>query len=202
MRLRVCGPKGPPNGCPVADWVAIAGPRRLPAWARAEVQSVVAGLVRAGFAVSVGCSQGADAAAIRAAGPAGCRVFAAWGPRGAGAVPVSAVREVLAHGSAAGAVTWWAGGGPSVPARARLARRTHAVIATANRAAVVWLAPGSSGSLLAARAAARAGLPVIAFPLYGELPSLGMGQWASGLPGRWARARKWTQAPECLVTCP
>ena len=182
----------------MAESVAIAGPRRLPAWALAEVEAVAAGLVRAGFSLSVGCSQGADAAAIRAAGPGACRVFAAWGPGGAGAVGVSAVREVLAHGSHGGAVNWWAGGGAEVPARARLARRTRAVVASASRAVVVWLASGSSGSLLAARAAAAAGLPVVAFPVAGELPALGPGHWSGGLSGWWGRARRWEQLPDML----
>jgi hypothetical protein len=94
---------------------------------------------------------------------------------------------------AGGAVSWWAGGLPSLPLRRRLVARTRAVVAQASAGCVVFFgSPLSRGSLLAARCAVERGLPVLAFPLRfhgAALPALGAGSWAPvGGSGPWAFA--------------
>jgi hypothetical protein len=135
------------------------------------------------------------------AGAGGCaagaplRVLCAWGPGSAGAGPASAVDAVLATAAADVPVTWWAGGGPDVPLRARLAARTRAMVAEASAGCVVFPASPAvvgSGSWLAASAATDRGLPVVAFPVGfapAQLPELGAGAWLPvGGSGVWAGA--------------
>jgi hypothetical protein len=134
------------------------------------------------------------------AGGGGCaagaplRVLCAWGPGGAGAGPASAMGAVLAAAGAGAPVTWWAGGGPDVPLRARLTRRTAAVVAEASVGCVVF--PASP-------AVARGLLPVVAFPLgfpVVTLPELGgRGLGACMGPGVWARAWRWVSTDGCLI---
>lgn len=98
---------------------------------------------------------------------------------------------VAAAVAAGAAVRWWAGGGPSVPLRARLAARTRAVVAAATAGLLLFpSSPVSRGSWLAARCALTRGLPVVVVPLGfapSLLPSLGAGRWApcSLVPGGW-----------------
>jgi hypothetical protein len=202
-----------------AGVVAVAGSRRLPPEASAVVSAVADELVAGGCSIVCGCCAGADAAVLAAlAGAGGCaagaplRVLAAFGPvsppwpaahyTAPGASrdhsAVAAVAEALLAGVP---VTWWAGGGPSVPLRARLTRRTRAVVAEASALVVFPASPAvvGSGSWLAASAAADRGLPVIAFPLGfppAELPELGAGVWMPvGLGGVWIGAWRWAPAP-------
>lgn len=179
------------SGCRATEGVALAGPRRLPSSSARQVRRATAALRRAGCRLVVGCAVGADAAVLEAAGAGAVdvRVLAAWGPEG-GACASSAERAVRAHAAAGGEVRWWTGGGPEVLLQARLARRTEAVVASAD-ALVVWLRSGSRGSLRAAECAARRGLSVVAFPVDGPLPMLGPGRWVRAGPGVWSDARRW-----------
>jgi hypothetical protein len=157
--------------------------------------------VSSGRALAVGCSLGADALgaasawASRSALPA-VSVFAAFGPSGVGR---GAWSSPLASVSRWGAcVSWWAGGGPGLPLAARLASRTAAAVAFVASAGpgsgVVLFAPSlSGGSLLAARAALGASLPLVVF---GPCPAplLG-GSWARAGAGVWAAAWRWVPPP-------
>lgn len=184
--------------------VAVAGSRRLPPEPSALVAQVARELVAGGCSLVVGCCVGADAAvlapvpgALGAALPGrAVRVLCAWGPGGAGAGPTSAGRAVLAAEASGVSIRWWAGGGPSVPLVARLARRTRAVVAEASAGLVVFPAsPSSRGSWLAAAAAVARGLPVLVFPVGFAaelLPQLGVGRWVpAGGAGMWDSAWRW-----------
>jgi predicted Rossmann fold nucleotide-binding protein DprA/Smf involved in DNA uptake len=176
--------------------VAVAGSRSLPPGGAPLVASVARSLVAAGASLVVGCAVGADAAVVAAVPPAALQVLAAFGPGGAGAWAGSAVSAVRVFAASGGSVSWWAGGGPAVPLRARLATRTRAVVAEASAGLVVFFAsPASRGSVLAAQLAAARGLPVVAF-LLGfapvQLPLLGCGSWVpTGGSGGWAGAWVW-----------
>ncbi|MCA1602814.1 MAG: hypothetical protein LC776_14670 [Acidobacteria bacterium] len=186
-----------------AGVVAVAGSRRLSPEASALVAQVARELVASRCSLVVGCCVGADAVAlVSVPGAPGraVRVLCAWGPGGAGAGPASAVGPVLAAARAGVQVAWWAGGGPSVPLVARLARRTRAVIAEASAALVVFPASSvvaGSGSWLAAAAAVERGLQVVVFPFpvrfsAAELPALGVGRWvATAGAGVWDSAWQW-----------
>ncbi|MGH8652645.1 MAG: hypothetical protein ACREYE_10965, partial [Gammaproteobacteria bacterium] len=159
--------------------VAVAGSSRLPPGGAQLVARVALALEASGFSLAVGCCAGADQVALSAV--SAVRVLCAFGPGGAGAGPASAVRAVLAAQVSGVPVAWWAGGPPSVPLKARLARRTAAVVAQASAGCVVFFgSPVSRGALLAAELAAARGLPVIAFPVgfpASELPPLWAGRW-------------------------
>jgi hypothetical protein len=179
--------------------VAVAGSRSLPPGGAPRVAGVARLLVAVGASLVVGCAVGADATVVAAVPLAALRILAAFGPGGAGAWAGSAVAAVRAFAAAGGAVVWWAGGGPAVPLRARLAARTRAVVANASAGLVVFFgSPASRGSVLAAQLAAARGLPVVAFPLGlapAQLPLLGCGSWvpAGGSAG-WAGAWVWVPA--------
>ncbi|CAK0763824.1 hypothetical protein CCP4SC76_390013 [Gammaproteobacteria bacterium] len=87
-------------------------------------------------------------------------VFAAFGPDGYGACPVSSVSGVLAAEATGIPVTWWAGGVPPTPLAARLHGRTAAIVRAATAGLVAYLVPGSKGTALAVRLARSRGLPV------------------------------------------
>lgn len=195
--------------------VGFVGSRGLSSRWSALVGRVVSSVARAGRGVAVGCASGGDALALAAALPSGgglrvplLRVFAAFGPGGAGACGVSAVSLVSQVASFPSAffggglrclVSWWAGGGPSVPLRARLRGRSSAVVAAvaasgSGRGLVAFVSggPGASrGSWRSVRLAAAAGVPVVVFPcgcsrscfpvvLGSRWVSAGSGVWASG----------------------
>lgn len=181
----------------MAGRIAIVGGRQVPPAVAEEVAEVVAVLVARGHSLVTGCATGADHAAVAAA-LAGrvplvsLQVQAAFGPQGQGACPVSAVSAVQAFAARGGAVSWWAGGGPGVPLRARLSGRAAQVVASAESGLVAFQ-PGR-GSWRACRLAAARGLPVVVFSQ--ALVSLGAGQWVP-CPGGgvWAAARCWQPAP-------
>jgi hypothetical protein len=199
--------------------VAVAGSRRLPLEASVVVSAVAGELVAGGCSIACGCCLGADAAVLAAlAGTGGCaagaplRVLAAFGPvsppwpaahyTAPGASRDHSAVAAVADALLAGAdVRWWAGGGPDVPLRARLAARTRAVVAEASALVLFPASPTvvGSGSWLAASAAADRGLPVVVFPwgfAPAELPELGTGVWVSvGSAGVWAGAWFWRPAP-------
>ncbi len=155
----------------------------------------------AGHTLALGCAVGTDAVALAAAGPERAKVFAAFGPRGAGAWRGSAVAAVRAHAAAGGAVAHWAGGCAARPLRARLAARTRAAVRAADAGLVAFFAtPGSRGTALACRVAAERGLPVWAFAL-GFAPMRlarpGNGIWtpasrAGAWEGAWEGAWRWS----------
>lgn len=180
-----------------ADVVAVVGSRSgIPA----GVVPVVSALVAGGRVVACGCCAGVDAAVLGCAPPEALRVFAAFGPDGSGAVgSLSAVGPVLAAAGAGASVRWWAGGGPLVPARPRLAARTRAVVTAAGAVVAFPSGPapapgaGGSGSWLAVGLALRAGLPVVVFPaapggapLPDFWPGVGRLAWSPAGAGVWA----------------
>ncbi|MGH8646385.1 MAG: hypothetical protein ACREX4_18770 [Gammaproteobacteria bacterium] len=169
--------------------VAVAGSSRLPPGGAELVARVARALEASGCSLVVGGCAGADQAALSAA--SAVRVLCAFGPGGAGAGPASAVRAVLAAQASGVPVAWWAGGSPSVPLKARLARRTAAVVAEASAGCVVFpFSPvvTGSGSWLAAspwRAAAGGCLPGVVSRLraatareYGQWGPTGSGVWS------------------------
>jgi hypothetical protein len=204
--------------------VAVAGSRSLPPEASAVVAAVARELVVGGCSIVTGCCVGADAAVLTAlAGTGSCaagaprgtpslRVLATFGPvsppwpvaryTAPGASRDHSAVAAVADALLAGAdVRWWAGGGPSVPLRARLAARTRAVVAEASTLVLFPASPAvaGSGSWLAAQCAVARSLPVVAFPLGfppAALPSLGAGAWGPvGSAGVWAGAWRWVPAP-------
>jgi hypothetical protein len=171
--------------------VAFVGSRVLPSALAAVVPSVVRAVASCwpSARLLVGCCAGADAAVVSSALSSGLArrlsLFAVFGPSGAGAVrPVSAVGPVLSAASAGASVSWFAGGSLALPPRARLARRSLAVVAAAAASGpallVAFLAPGSRGSVLACAAASGSGLPVLAFAVGPGVPAA-----LPGVAGSW-----------------
>jgi hypothetical protein len=164
------------------------------------VAQVAGLLVARGHSLVTGCATGADRAAVSAALAgrvplASLQVLAAFGPQGEGSCPVSATSTVQAFAARGGAVCWWAGGGPGVPLRGRLAKRAAQVVAAAEGGLVAFQ-PGR-GSWRACRLAAARGLPVVVFSQ--ALESLGAGEWVP-CPGGgvWAAAWQWQPAVSLL----
>ena len=148
---------------PSSSPVLVGGSRSLisgsPAWVACQsfVQSL---LFSSPHAVHVGCSAGADQAAVLALGGGSCqaRVFACFAPSGAGSWSASAVSSVQRFAHMGGSVSWLAGGSLSVPLVARLMSRSLAALQGC--AAAVFFSPGV-GSLKVARAALKQGIPVL-----------------------------------------
>jgi hypothetical protein len=218
----------------------LAGSRDLPG--TPEIAAVVSDLVSSGSRLVTGCATGADAQAIRAAlalgspGVAALSILAVHGPvsppwsaprySAPGAWSGSALADVAAAQLAGVPVAWWAGGGPDLPLRARLARRSLAAVQLAAAGgfgsglvawpsrlpacpfrAGAWPSCGS-GTWASCAAAARSGLPVVVFPV-GELAGLSLSAWpelAAG--GDWwplksgvlAGAAQWSPAPSLSLS--
>lgn len=187
----------------VVGVVLVGGSRSLSA--SSLVSRVCVSLVRSGRSLAVGCAAGVDSSVLSWALSAGfvssVACFAAFGPGGDSAAgAVSAVGLVSRFCSAGGPVSWWAGGGVSVPVRARLASRSRAAVSVASAAVFFVASPSSRGSLGAARVAASRGLPVVVFPVGfpgSALPLLVPGGcWRpSGRSGVWASAWYWVPPP-------
>ena len=183
--------------------VAFAGSRGLSLAHFPLVAGVVSSVVGSGSSVSVGCCNGLDAFVLASLPfPAGS-CFAAFGSGGVGSCSASAVSFVSAFANSGRSVSWWAGGGSSVPIRSRLSARTRAVIGSADEKAVLFFSsPRSVGSVLAGRVAVSRGLPVFAFACGFSgfsLPSLGSGCWIqSGLGGAWAGSWVWVSSQGSL----
>ncbi|NCA72421.1 MAG: hypothetical protein EOM91_20620 [Sphingobacteriia bacterium] len=199
--------------------VMLAGSRDLAPGA-ANVAGVVSGLIADGSHLVTGCATGADAQVIRAAlaqgapGAMALSVLGAHGPvapsspasrySAPGSWSGSAVSDVAAAQRAGASVSWWAGGGPDVALRARLARRSLAalrlvaasscssgLIAWPSRLpsypfrAGAWPSCGS-GTWASVAAAARLGVPVAVFPV-GELVIVPLSSWpALAVGGSWS----------------
>ena len=196
--------------------VSLVGSRGLPSVPASGglVSLVVDSLLGRGFSLAVGCCSGADAAVLRAAGswlgslpsaPASprLRVFAAFGPGGAGSWRSSAVPLVLrAAASPLARVSFWAGGDSGVGLVARLRARSVACVGPASGGCVAFVSGGlrvSGGSWGSLRVAVAAGFPVVVFPVrwsgfsVAALPSLGGGgSWVpASASGVWARGWAW-----------
>jgi hypothetical protein len=207
----------------VAGMVGFCGSRTLPASATdSALVSRVLGSVLAALPrrdVAVGCAVGGDALVVSSALALGAssrlRVFAAFGPvsppwPAAGAFAPGASSSVSSVSGVAGAlatgtsVTWWAGGGPSVPLAGRLASRSAALVSAvassgAGRGFVGFVSSpcpaglgpspslsacfsgSGSGSWASLALASGLGLPVVVFPV-GELASAGP---VGALPASW-----------------
>ena len=117
-------------GAPVAG---ICGSRKLSGKWVGLAARVGKGATAAGLDIATGCCIGADAlimsASILGHWADRLTVLAAFGPNGAGAVDASAVSLAQAAQVAGAAVKFWMGGGPKLPAAARLIRRTSALAA-------------------------------------------------------------------------
>lgn len=149
----------------------------------AVVAPVVRAALASGSSVAVGCASGADQLVLSSAVSVSARrvsLFSVGGP--VGGFPCGGVPSWVSAAARAGAsVSWWAGGGPAVPLRARLACRSRALVRSGLSAFVLFLSPGalpSSGSLLAGAAAVLAGVPLFAFSVAcpASLPGLA-GSW-------------------------
>jgi hypothetical protein len=197
----------------------LAGSRDLAPGA-ANIAAVVSGLVADGAHLVTGCATGADALVIRSALDLGARgagalsVLAAHGPvapsspasrySAPGSWSGSAVADVASAQRAGASVSWWAGGGPDVALRARLARRSLAAVrlvaaSSCGSGLVAWpsrLPPlpfraGSwpscgSGTWASAAAAARLGVPAVVFPV-GEMVNVPLSSWpALTAGGSWS----------------
>jgi hypothetical protein len=182
----------------VADGVvAVVGAR---GGSRADVAGVCRAIAIRGRVVAVGCAVGVDAMALRSVPVGSLRVFAVFGPAGAGAVPgLSNVGGVLAVAGAGGSVAWLAGGGLGVPVCSRLGARTAAVVGSASALVAFPGRGASSGSWLAVRLALAAGLPVVVFPdpvagvLPASVPGFGPVVWSPAGGGVWASG--WRASP-------
>jgi hypothetical protein len=152
-----------PFSLPASASILVGGSRSLVSGSAAWVacQSFVQGALQS---IHVGCSAGADQAAIIAltGGSVRGRVFACFSPSGAGAWRSSAVSAVQRFAQLGGRVQWLAGGSLAVPLAARLIQRS--VAALQGCSAAVFFAPGV-GSLKVARHALRAGIPVLVSPI-------------------------------------
>jgi len=170
--------------------VGVCGSRHLPPGASYAIANRVAELLASGHDIVTGCALGTDSAAIGAAlglnRPHQLTVMAAFGRRGTGAIPGCSSPAAVAAAAAAGAnVQYWTGGRPpTIPARARLARRSlamlryllndgGALLACPNSSPPPWLGPGrqwqttGSGTWSAIAWAAGNDLPVYLLPLAG-----------------------------------
>jgi hypothetical protein len=199
--------------------VMLAGSRDLAPGA-ANIAAVVSDLVADGAHLVTGCATGADAQVIRAAlalgaqGAEALSVLAAHGPvspsspasrySAPGSWSGSAVADVAAAQRAGASVSWWAGGGPDVALRARLARRSLAAVRLVAASscgsgllawpsrlpsypfrAGAWPSCGS-GTWASVAAAARLGVPVVVFPV-GELVTVPLSSWpAPAAGGSWS----------------
>lgn len=172
--------------------VLFGGSRALPASAAGLVGAVVRAVLRSGRAVAVGCASGADALVVATTLGAGAAarlsVFAVGGPSGVGFWRGRLPAWVLSAARAGASVRWFAGGGLSLPLRARLVRRSRASVAVSGAAAAVFFVSSarSIGSFRCAAFAASRGVPVFVFPVGlpgSALPSL------PGLAGAWRPAR-------------
>jgi hypothetical protein len=179
--------------------VYFGGSRSLPSSWGGLVSQVVSAVVGAGGvgSVSVGCAAGADQQVILAALSRAQALGAAWlrgqlvvwavgAQSGAGFWSGSAPLAVLRQAARVGQVFWSAGGGPAVPFRARLLRRSQAALAGCSCSVFFLASPSSAGSLRVAAFAAAAGQPVFAFacgfsgapaPLAAPAPA---GSWQPG----------------------
>ena len=121
-----------------------------------------------GHQVSVGCCVGADAAALEGAAshnPDSVRVFAAFGPDGAGSCSLSNTKRVIEFAEHGGLVSWWAGGHKFVPLKARLALRANACVESADLVVAAFQDGPSVGTLRAVYHALDIGLPVAVLPV-------------------------------------
>lgn len=175
--------------------VLVGGSRRLSPAGLGVVRVVASLLACSGSSFVLGCASGADAAFLSAlvllfgVQPRRVQVFAA-APfanfKGDGADRVAVQLGVR--------VVWGAGGGVSVPVRARLAKRSAAAASFASFGVFVVESPSSKGSLRTASILARSGCPVrffcVGFEGAPDIPPDRKGEWVSigsvGSASAWA----------------
>jgi len=188
--------------------VAIVGSRSVPHGGSRLVARVSGALTRTGYTLAVGCAYGADAAVFNSVFSGSVPVssvqcFSMFGKGGEGHCQVSAVYMVSCFAAVGGSVSWWSGGGSSVPVRARLINRTRAVVSAASVSVVAFFSsPSSRGTFRACQFGVIRGLTIIAFPLGfsgSSLPSLGSGSWVPvGGSGVWSGSWRWENKPVLL----
>jgi hypothetical protein len=186
-----------------APWLLVGGSRSLPGSAAPLVARVLAGALRAGFSLSVGCAAGADALALAAGldlAPGRVRVFAVGSSAGegfwSGSAPVSLLRSAAGAGAQ---VSWLAGGSLAVPLRARLLRRSLAALEACSTAVFFLASPSSRGSLRVAAAAVKAGVPVFAFCVgFSGPPAPPLDCAGSWLPSALAGSPCWEWRPAAV----
>jgi hypothetical protein len=144
--------------------IGITGARSLSAQQLATVQDIARQAAQTGI-VYTGCAVGADAAAIAGASAGNLAHVWAVGNAGGQGFPRPGIPEHLGL-TAWGNITWMAGGPLSLPLRARLARRSLAMVRAVAAA---------GGSLVTFPASPR---PPRAFGP-GPFPSCGSGTWAT-----------------------
>ena len=223
--------------------VGFCGSRSLPA--SAGMSALVVGVVGSVLAasprrsVAVGCAVGADTLVVSSALALGAssrlRVFAAFGPvsppwpaarvfaTGASSA-VSSVSGVAGALAAGASVSWWAGGGPSVPLAGRLVCRSSSLVSAvaasgAGRGFVGFVSspcpagldpspsPSAcfsgfgSGSWASLALATGLGLPVVVFPVppsgldpSPDLPASWPGSWVP-LSGAWSGGFRFDPVP-------
>lgn len=185
--LLLCSSRAFCWGCPLSSLSPVvcgfSGSRSLSIGCLPLVGRVVRGAVADGLAPAVGCCVGADSLVLSSAlvGGLAARLFvlAAFGPGGAGAPSSSSVSLVESCEVAGAAVTWWCGGGASVPVSGRLASRSLALVRFC-----AGSAGGAGGAPFMSFVAAPcpAGLVPCRRPFSGS----GSGSWATAAAAAWA----------------
>lgn len=150
------------------SFVLFCGSRSFGSAFRSVIRLSVLSVLDRGRGVSVGCAVGADAFALDAALsflgsrdlPSRLKVFCAFGPGGAGAWSGSSVALVERAATLGASVSWWSGGGASVPLVARLRQRSRsAVLASSLVLAFLWGDLPCRGTFGTVRFAESLGLP-------------------------------------------
>lgn len=132
-----------------------------------QLELVVKLTLAAGCSIHVGCAAGADAQVVYATLAAGVdldrlQVFCVGGPRASGGWPYPRLSPPPWVSLANACSRWWAGGGPSLPLRARLIRRSLSALAGCSVSIFFLSGPSSHGSLAVAAHAVKS-MPVFAF---------------------------------------
>jgi hypothetical protein len=153
--------------------VYFGGSRNLPQ--SPLVGQVVSAVIASGASIHVGCQSGADQQVVEVAVPQSSLFVFAVAP-----VLSSCPWHVRVANGLGARVRVAAGGGLSVPIKARYLLRSKAAFAGCS--AAVFFAPGA-GSLAVAREAVKAGIPVFAFWVQAYPPAP-----IPSTPGQWVHS--------------
>ncbi len=147
--------------------IAVVGSRSVAFECTGALVSSVLQSLSPSVSLAVGCCVGIDSKVIRHCVKTNreFKVFAAFGPNGLGSVSLSAVSVVQAVARWEGRVSFWAGGGASVPVKARLARRSQAVVAAGKDGLIAFVSTYEGHSFKLACQAAKEGKQVLLVPL-------------------------------------
>jgi len=152
-----------------SHFVGGSRPSRLSPAAAQVARVVGASVAASGGSLAVGCSLGADAAAVlgflsAGGAPSSVQVFAVGAPDGSGFSSPEATLWCRVAASRGCVVSWLAGGSLAVPPAGRLVGRAAAAVRSASAsAAFVVSSAVCPGSLAAAAVAVGRGLPVVFF---------------------------------------